>query len=205
MKRFEFKLQAVLTLRQRAEQGALAHYARAIQHRQAVAGRFEEAEMALSEARRQWLNVLADGCPAARAAQVLGYCHLLEERKRQCEQTLSLAEVELNQASQKMLFARQQREAVETFHAGQRERYDRKVREEEQKLLDDLVNRRPVTEAMGLGSRGAEVQGRKGGGEARAFLSPPHFPATPPPRFPSAPPLIGLAAAVLGWVERAWF
>ncbi len=161
--------------------------------------------MALSEARRQWLNVLADGCPAARAAQVLGYCHLLEERKRQCEQTLSLAEVELNQASQKMLFARQQREAVETFHAGQRERYDRKVREEEQKLLDDLVNRRPVTEAMGLGSRGAEVQGRKGGGEARAFLSPPHFPATPPPRFPSAPPLIGLAAAVLGWVERAWF
>ena len=146
MKRFEFKLQAVLTLRQRAEQGALAQYARAIQHRQAVAARFEEAEMALSEARRQWLNVLADGCPAARAAQVLGYCHLLEERKRQCEQTLNLAEVELNQASQRMLHARQQREAVETFHEGQRERYDRKVREEEQKLMDDLVNRRPVTQ-----------------------------------------------------------
>ena len=107
MKRFEFKLQAVLTLRQRAEQGALAQYARAIQHRQAVVARFEEAEMALSEARRQWLNVLADGCPAARAAQVLGYCHLLEERKRQCEQTLNLAEVELNQASQRMLHARQ--------------------------------------------------------------------------------------------------
>jgi len=205
MKRFEFKLQAVLTLRQRTEQGALAHYARAIQHRQAVAARFEEAEMALSEARRQWLNVLADGCPAARAAQVLGYCHLLEERKRQCEQTLSLADVELNQASQRMLHARQQREAVETFHEGQRERYDRKVREEEQKLLDDLVNRRPVTEGMGLAGRGADGQGRKGAAEARAFLSPPLFPTASQPPFPSAAPLIGLAAAVLAWVERVWF
>ena len=200
MKRFEFKLQAVLTLRQRAEQGALAQYARAIQHRQAVVARFEEAEMALSEARRQWLNVLADGCPAARAAQVLGYCHLLEERKRQCEQTLNLAEVELNQASQRMLHARQQREAVETFHEGQRERYDRKVREEEQKLMDDLVNRRPVTQV--LGGRGAEEQGRKGAGEARAFLSLPFLPSAPQPTFPSAPLLIGLAAAVLAWVER---
>lgn len=205
MKRFEFKLQAVLTLRQRAEQGALAQYARAIQHRQAVAARFEESEMALSEGRRQWLNVLADGCPAARAAQMLGYCHLLEDRKRQCEQTLGLAEVELNQASQRMLHARQQREAVETFHAGQRERYDRKVREEEQKLLDDLVNRRPVTEGTRLGSRGALVQGGTGAGEARGFSPlPPSIPAPPPP-FSSAALLIGLAAAVLAGIERVWF
>lgn len=144
MKRFEFKLQAVLTLRQRAEQAALEKYGRAIQHRQAAAVRFKETEMELSEARRQWLNILADGCPAARAAQMLEYCHAVEERKRQCEQTLSLAEVELNQTSQRMLFARQQREAVETFLARQRERYDRKVREEDQKMMDDLVNRRPV-------------------------------------------------------------
>lgn len=146
MKRFEFKLQAVLTLRQRAEQTALEKYSRAIQHRQAAAMRFEQSEMELSDARRQWLNVLADGCPAARAAQMLDFCHAVEERKRQCEQTLGLADVELNQASQKMLYARQQREAAETFLARQRERYDRKVCEEDQKLIDDLVNRRlPVS------------------------------------------------------------
>src|SRR5687767_15896703 len=112
MKRFQFKLDAVLTLRQRAEQLALEKYSRAIQHRQACASRQSEAEMERSEGRRLWLNALADGCPAARAAQMLGYCHLLEERKKQNEQTLSLADVELNQASQKMLLARQQREAV---------------------------------------------------------------------------------------------
>ena len=143
MKRFEFKLQAVLTLRQRAEQTALEKYSRAVQHRQAAATRLEEAEMQLSEARRQWWNALADGCPAARAAQMLTFCHSIEERKRQCEQTLTLADVELNQASQKMLFARQQREAVETFLARQRDHYDRELRDEERKMIDDLVNRRP--------------------------------------------------------------
>jgi flagellar export protein FliJ len=142
MKRFAFKLEAVLTLRQRAEQMALERYSRAIQHRQSCASRVAEVEMELSETRRQWLNLLADGCPAARAAQMLSFCHALEERKRQCEQTLNLADVELNQASQKMLFARQQREAVEKFLERQRERYDRQLRDEERKLVDDLVNRR---------------------------------------------------------------
>jgi len=144
MKRFEFKLQAVLTLRQRTEQAALEKYGRAIQHRQTTAAKLADAEMELSEARRLWLNELADGCPAVRAAQLLAFCHHLEEYKRQCEQTLNLADVELNQASQRMLLARQEREAVEQLMTRQRERHDRQAREEEQKLIDDLVNRRPV-------------------------------------------------------------
>lgn len=159
MKRFEFKLQAVLTLRQRAEQAALEKYSRAILHRQQAAERVSESEMELSEGRRQWLNALADGCPAVRAAQMLGFCHLLEERKRQCEQTLNLADVELNQASQKMLFARQQREAVEKFLERQRERYDRTLREEERKLIDDLVNRRLPVSFSGSASGSAHGAG----------------------------------------------
>ena len=149
MKRFEFKLQAVLTLRQRAEQSALEKYSRAIQTRQAAADRLAESEMELSEARRIWLNALADGCPAVQAAQLLGYGHMIEERKRQCEQTLGLADIDLNQASQKMLFARQQREAVETFMDRQRESYDQQLREEERKLIDDLVSRRPQASLSG--------------------------------------------------------
>src|SRR6266511_1576157 len=61
MKRFEFKLQAVLTLRQRAEQAELEKYSRSLQHRQGAAERLAETEMELCEARRQWLNALADG------------------------------------------------------------------------------------------------------------------------------------------------
>jgi flagellar FliJ protein len=156
MKRFEFKLQAVLTLRQRAEQAAIEKYSRAIQHRQKVAEQMAESEMELSEGRRQWLNDLADGCPAVRAAQMLGYCHLLEERKRQCEQALHLADVELNQASQTMLLARQQREAVEKFLSRQHERYDRQLMEEERKMIDDLVSRRPPISFSGAASGSGE-------------------------------------------------
>lgn len=165
MKRFEFKLQAVLTLRQRAEQTELEKYSRAIQSRQAAADRLAEAEMELSEGRRLWLNALADGCPAVRAAQMLGFCHLLEERKRQCEQTLNLADVELNQASQRMLFARQQREAVENFLSRQRERYDRQLLEEEQKMIDDLVNRRQPLSFSSGGSAASSSPGGLAAGE----------------------------------------
>jgi len=150
MKRFHFKLQAVLTLRQRAEKVALGKYARAIEHRQACAARLAEMEMELSEARRQWLNALADGVPAVRAAQMLGFCHLVEERKRQGEQTLNLADVELSRSSQAMLHARQQREAVEKLMARRRERYDHHVIEEERKVIDDLINSRlPALPATG--------------------------------------------------------
>jgi len=142
MKRFEFKLQAVLTLRQRAEQVALEKYSRSIQHRQVAAEWLAETEMELCEARRHWLNALADGCPAVRAAQMLGFCHLLEERKIQREQTLHLADVDVSLSSQKMLLARQQREAVEKFQARQREHYDRRLRQEEYKMIDDLTQRR---------------------------------------------------------------
>ncbi len=150
MKRFEFKLQAVLTLRQRAEQAALEKYSRSIQHRQGAAERLAETEMELCEARRQWLNALADGCPAARAAQLLEFCHLLEERKKQREQTLHLAEVDLGQSSQKMLLARQQREAVEKFLDRQREQYDRRLRHEEHKMIEDLTQRRLVVSCSAI-------------------------------------------------------
>ena len=143
MKRFQFKLQAVLTLRQRAEQTALENYSRAIQARQTAAGRVAESEMQLSEARRQWLHELADGCPAARAAQSLEFCRVLEDRKGQCDRALNLADLDLNRASQAMLLARQQREALEKLLARQRANHERHLRDEERRLIDDLIGRRP--------------------------------------------------------------
>lgn len=146
MKRFQFKLQAVLTLRQREEQVALERYARAVQGRQTAAGRLAGVEMEVSEARRQWLNALADGCPAAHAAQVMAFAHNLEELRRKAEQTLQLADVEVSQASHEMMLARQQREAVEHYLSRLRAGHERDLRNEERKLIDDLVGRRlPVS------------------------------------------------------------
>src|ERR1041385_3159044 len=149
MKRFEFKLQAVLTLRQRAEQIALEKYSRSIQQRQSAADRLAETEMELCDSRRQWLNALADGCPAGRAAQMLGFCHVLEERKKRCEASLHQADVDLSQSSQKMILARQQREAVEKFLARQRERHERQLLNEELKRIDELSHRPPPVSFSG--------------------------------------------------------
>jgi flagellar protein FliJ len=153
MKRFEFKLQAVLILRQRAEHAALESYTRAAQRQQDAAAGLIEAEMELSEGHRQWLNALADGCPAVRAAQMMAFCHFLDARKGEADQTLKLAARDLHEASQKLVVARQQRETVEKFMERQRERYDCHLRDEERKRIDDLVGRRQPVSYSGKSAR----------------------------------------------------
>lgn len=142
MKRFQFKLQAVLTLRQRAEQTALEHYSRAMLARHAAMARLTEAERELSRAWKDLRQRMTGGCPAGEAQQRQQFCHLLDDRRRQCEQALSQAEVQLNQAFQKMLLCRQDREVIEQYLADQRQQHDRALLAEERKILEDLARRR---------------------------------------------------------------
>ena len=139
MKRFQFPLQAVLTLRLRAEHLALESYGRAVQAQKAAAEALGAAEEALADARRRWLNAMADGCPAARAAQMIEWSHVLHERRDLAGQALQRAELEAQQASQALLAARQQREAVEKHLEHQREKHQRAAEAGERKVLDDLV------------------------------------------------------------------
>jgi flagellar export protein FliJ len=144
MKRFEFRLQAVLTLRQHAEQVALELFAAAIRRRDWAAIQLQQHEMQLSETRRQWLNEMADGCPAIRAAQTLAFCHSIDEHRVQSDRELQHANAELEKASQRMLSARQQREAVENLLRRQREAHDLQTRLADQRIIDDLAHRRPL-------------------------------------------------------------
>ncbi|HKX61994.1 MAG TPA: flagellar export protein FliJ [Verrucomicrobiae bacterium] len=150
MKRFEFRLQAVLTLRQRAEQAAMEVFGTAIRRREAASAQLQHHEMQLSETRRQWLNEMADGCPAIRASQTLAFCHSIDERRIRADQELQQADLELAQASQRMVFARQQREAVENLLRRQREAHELQARLADQRVIDDLVNRRPLVSSAGL-------------------------------------------------------
>ena len=85
MKRFQFKLQAVLTLRQRAEHEALAHYARMLQAGQAAREKLAESEAQLSEARRRWLHALADGILTLVAVGIAAYSLLRDHESRDKE------------------------------------------------------------------------------------------------------------------------
>ena len=142
MKRPVFPLQAVLTLRLRAEQLALEHYARTVRTQTTAEDAVTAAEQELADARRRWLNAMADGCPALRAAQMLEWSHLLEKRREQAGQALRLAEGECNQASQALMQARQQREVVEKYLGNQEEKHEREVEREDRKVMDDLVQHR---------------------------------------------------------------
>lgn len=142
MKRPQFPLQAVLTLRLRSEQLALELYARTVRARKTAEEAVTAAEQELADARRRWLNAMADGCPAMRAAQMLEWCHFVEKRHEQAGQALRLAESECNQASQALMQARQQREVVEKHLGNQEEKHGRAVEREERKVIDDLVQHR---------------------------------------------------------------
>ena len=142
MKRPVFPLQAVLTLRLRAEQLALEHYARTVRARKTAEDALTAAEQELADARRRWLNAMADGCPALRAAQMLEWCHSVEKRREQAGRALRLAEGECNQASQALMQARQQREVVEKYLGNQEEKHERDVEREDRKVMDDLVQHR---------------------------------------------------------------
>ena len=142
MKRPVFPLQAVLTLRLRAEQLALEFYARTVRARNTAEDALTAAEQELADARRRWLNAMADGCPALRAAQMLEWGHSVEKRREQAGQALRLAEGECNQASQALMQARQQREVVEKYLGNQEEKHEREVEREDRKVMDDLVQHR---------------------------------------------------------------
>ena len=159
MKKFRFKLQAVLTLRQRAEQVALASFGAAERVRLAAAERVAAAAMDLSAARHRYLHGLADGCPALRAAQSLAWCHELETRQHQADAALRQAEAAASRARQHWLHARQQREVVEKYEVGQRALYERAGLVVERKISDDWVGRRLEPEGGMLFN--AEAQGRE--------------------------------------------
>src|SRR5436190_13932140 len=92
MKRFQFNLQAVLTLRQREEQNAMDAYAKELLGRQQALVRLAEVEAEIDRARTEWRQSAADGCSAFKLVQAqLSYAKL-SDRRDLCARNLSEAE-----------------------------------------------------------------------------------------------------------------
>ena len=144
MKKFRFTLQALLTVRQQAEQTALENYSRALSARQEARDRLVQAEREMNEAFNELNAELNEGASAARASLSRAWCQVLEQRQTHATRALQDAEAALQEAQRKMFASRQDREAVEQYQDNQRRRYDRELLREEQKIIDDLVNSRLV-------------------------------------------------------------
>src|SRR5215510_9370295 len=127
MKRFHFNLAAVLTVRQSTENAALKSYAEALLAKQRAFAAVDAVHRELGENWAQIRVALASGCAAAKVGQLRKYASSLEEELTRKEAALTEAEREVSVALQKMLGARQQRQAIESFRENQRAEYDREL------------------------------------------------------------------------------
>ena len=142
MKRFQFKLQALLTLRQRAEKLVLEEYAHSLHQRNQAALLLAQAEAQLQQVWEEWHREIADPNRAVRLTRIMDYCQFADVRRSQCQSGLVSAELAVSRTIEKLLATRQQREAVENLLDIQRHRYAQQCQRAEQKLIDDLVNSR---------------------------------------------------------------
>ncbi|MBE0539888.1 MAG: flagellar export protein FliJ [Verrucomicrobia bacterium] len=142
MKSFRFTLEAVATVRKRAEGNALESYAQALLFRRRAVTDLEATLQELETAWASLRNALAAGCSAARMAQLRSHSQALEATRESRRFALQQAERAVNQTLQQMLAARQQREVVDKFRGQQRGRHERALARETQKFLDELATQR---------------------------------------------------------------
>lgn len=142
MKPFRFSLEALRTLRQRAEQAAQEKYAQSLLERGRALEKLSELDQQLTLARRNWQQHAAAGCTAAQLAQEQMHCTWLDGLCRQAENYLAMVERDVLQKLKDLAKAQAERELLDRFHDRHREEYDREMARAEQKQLDDLINGR---------------------------------------------------------------
>ncbi len=139
MKRFKFSLQAVRTLRERAEQTALERYARAVAARQQAIEHLRAIRTRCESVWHVRQIMTANGAAAEELSRAQEYSQALEQSVAQGEAQLLNTQRAVDQAWQHLVGARKQREVVDKCHDRQRGRYDHECRTEEQKELDEMA------------------------------------------------------------------
>src|SRR5690349_10505333 len=112
MKPFRFKLQALLTLRQRTEQKALEHYASALLELRTAAESLDAVHREQEDWFKQWRTNVNQARPAAELAQAQTCGRSLVERQRRAEIVVQNSQAACHETLRQMLLARRDREAV---------------------------------------------------------------------------------------------
>ena len=144
MKAFRFQLEAVLTLREQAEQAAQQQCARALATLESAKLRVQVAETRMAAHEELYRQQMASGTRADWLEQWRGYALSLRERRAQVGRELALAQEQFDAASRRLVLATQRREALERLREHKRRLHQYHVAQLEQKLLDDSVGRTPA-------------------------------------------------------------
>jgi flagellar FliJ protein len=143
MKSYRFRLQAVLTLREQAEQEAQLHYARACAVVENAEARLRSADAALAASDEMRRAHLAAGSHAGQLEQLRLYAVLLTERRTRIIGELTEARAGAEESRRELLLATQRRESLERLRGRQRRVHDYQTARNEQKLLDELAGQGP--------------------------------------------------------------
>jgi flagellar export protein FliJ len=148
MKRFQFTLQALRTLRERQEQLALRTYGNALQvweqARAKVAALQQDLEAAWGEIQQR----ARGNCAALELDRMRAYCQSVEQRRQPLDHAAKVAQSKASQTFTKFLAARQARAVVDKFFENQKRSHDRQRRRYEQHALDDMVNHQEALLAL---------------------------------------------------------
>ena len=143
MKAFQFRLQAVLTLREQAEKAAQQSCARAYTAVAAAAERVRVAEEAIAACDESRRALLAAGARADQFEQLRAFGVLLGERRSGRVLELAEARRRAEEARRLLVIATQRREALERLCSRQRTVQIYQAARVEQKTLDELAGRGP--------------------------------------------------------------
>jgi flagellar export protein FliJ len=148
MKKFQFSLQALQTLRERQEQLALQEYGLALKALKEAQNQVIGFQRALEAV---WVE-MRECAMGSRAALELGrlqaYCQTVEQRTRVSEHAAKTAQSKVSQAYTKLITARQARAVVDKFFEKQHHRYDLERRRREQLAQDEMVNHQTALTAL---------------------------------------------------------
>ncbi len=146
MKPFRFRLQALLTLRHRAERTALERYAQCLAELQRARDQRDALRTEQTDWAMQWQRCVSSVGLAGTLVQWHACGRNVADRLQQAQAAVVSMQKVCHDALQAMLRARQDREAVEKHIDRQRQEFIREQGKSEQKELDDLAQRcAPVT------------------------------------------------------------
>lgn len=141
MKKFRFTLDAVRIVRQREEKTALEAYSAALLARQKALDRLEHIRLQQAEAAEETRQEMSAGCTSGRLRQRQSFHESLRATLREAEGKFAQAEAAQQVAMQRLVQAKQGREAVDKAFERQKAGHQKQVLIEEAHLLDELAQR----------------------------------------------------------------
>lgn len=138
MKSFRFPLQSLRVLREQKERAAQKRYAEALRATEEATAKLETGTHELAAAWAALCEEVAAGATIAKLHHTRAWCGELERRCEKLNAALKSAQRLAHEAWRDMALAARDREALDRLRAKRRRAFDREVRRDEQKQLDEM-------------------------------------------------------------------